>query len=496
MQQLCLGHLERSYVTVGACPADLRPRGSFRELCGSAVMYGETSTTVVPYDKDLVSWPALGAVPVDLASALSAEHTSWLRDLTANMRRPPAAAAALRSELGLRQPYVDPAFRHQRVYADFIKGMLERGMVRLVPTQAEATVGLFFVKKKSGRQRIIFDTRLANCDFEPPPSTHLPSASAFSKMETSECDVVWYSVGDVENAFYAISVPPELGACFRLPPIRAGLVGRPVIGGSRPGAAASLTPILTVLPMGWSWALHLCQLVTEEGLSRGGLSADVLVKDRAAPQPLGPSRPLGAAGYVDNFLVQGAPRDRVTAAGRRVTAGLEEQGFSVHEDTAEAVDRTDFVGLAFDGRARAVRVSTRRMWWVRLAIEELLSQGRCSGDMLEVILGHVTWLMLLQRSTLSILSSVYAFVKANKQQIAPLWDSVAHELKLVRDLLPLFVAHTDSKWLPTVTASDASPWGCGVCVRDADPELVGRWGAHRGEVALQAGSGRRQEPRL
>eukprot|EP00959_Pyramimonas_sp_CCMP1952_P093138 1949551-Pyramimonas_sp.AAC.1 len=95
-------------------------------------------------------------------------------------------------------------------------------------------------------------------------------------METSECDVVRCPVGDVQNAFYAISVPPELGSCFRLPPVQAGQVGRPLVGGVRPSAAASLTPILTVLPMGWSWALHLCQLVTEEGLARGGPGADAL----------------------------------------------------------------------------------------------------------------------------------------------------------------------------------------------------------------------------
>eukprot|EP00959_Pyramimonas_sp_CCMP1952_P016365 346998-Pyramimonas_sp.AAC.1 len=79
-------------------------------------------------------------------------------------------------------------------------------------------------------------------------------------METSECDVVWCSVGDIQNAFYAIAVPPELGSYFRLPPVRAGALGRPEVGGERPSAATLLTPVLSVLPMGWSWALHLCQL--------------------------------------------------------------------------------------------------------------------------------------------------------------------------------------------------------------------------------------------
>eukprot|EP00959_Pyramimonas_sp_CCMP1952_P026417 554306-Pyramimonas_sp.AAC.1 len=167
--------------------------------------------------------------------------------------------------------------------------------------------------------------------------------------------------------------------------------------------------------MGWSWALHLCQLATEEGLARGGLGAGALVKDRAASRLLGPDRPLGVAGYVGNFMVQGAPKSRVTEAGRQVSSSLEDQGFAVH--------------------------------------------------------GHATWLMLLQRATLSIFSAVYAFVKKHKHEVTPLWDSVIEELELVRDLLPLLVAHADAAWYPSVTASDASPWGCGACARRADTDL-------------------------
>eukprot|EP00959_Pyramimonas_sp_CCMP1952_P375334 7861155-Pyramimonas_sp.AAC.1 len=110
--------------------------------------------------------------------------------------------------------------------------------------------------------------------------------------------------------------------------------------------------------MGWSWALRLCQLVTEEGLARGGPGADALVKDRAASRPLRPERPQDAAGYVDHFMAQGAPKERVAAAGRQVASSLEERGFTVREDTSEAVDHADFARLSLDGRAHAARAST------------------------------------------------------------------------------------------------------------------------------------------
>ena len=157
--------------------------------------------------------------------------------------------------------------------------------------------------------------------------------------------------------------------------------------------------------------MHRCQLVAEEGLSRGGLGADVLVQDRAAGRPLGPSRALGAAGYVGNFMVQGAPRSRISAAGRSASAALTEHGFSVHEDAPDAVDAAEFVGLLFDGRARAVRVTPRRTRRLCLAIDELLSRKRCSGQVMEAALGHATWPATPQRPTLSILNSAYSFAR-------------------------------------------------------------------------------------
>eukprot|EP00959_Pyramimonas_sp_CCMP1952_P446222 9342539-Pyramimonas_sp.AAC.1 len=98
-------------------------------------MYGDCATTVVPCNKDAVSWPAAGAKPVSLGDALPAEHPAWLRDLTTNVRRPPAAAAGLRSELGLRRPYLDPALRDHGVHGDFVTGLVSRGMARLVPAE-------------------------------------------------------------------------------------------------------------------------------------------------------------------------------------------------------------------------------------------------------------------------------------------------------------------------------------------------------------------------
>ena len=44
-------------------------------------------------------------------------------------------------------------------------------------------VGLFAVEKKSGKQRLVIDCRLANCWFSPPAAVKLPTASAYCRGE-------------------------------------------------------------------------------------------------------------------------------------------------------------------------------------------------------------------------------------------------------------------------------------------------------------------------
>ena len=61
--------------------------------------------------------------------------------------------------------------------------------------------------------------------------------------------------------------------------------------------------------MGWSWAMHLCQMVTEAALARAGLPISRHVRDRSEGLALGKRDGPGAAAYVDNYLVAGACRE-------------------------------------------------------------------------------------------------------------------------------------------------------------------------------------------
>ena len=63
--------------------------------------------------------------------------------------------------------------------------------------RGESLLGVFFVKKKSGRLRMILDTRDCNCFFKKPAATHLPSGCAFGRLEASPDKLVYFAAGDI-----------------------------------------------------------------------------------------------------------------------------------------------------------------------------------------------------------------------------------------------------------------------------------------------------------
>ena len=92
--------------------------------------------------------------------------------------------------------------------------------------------------------------------------------------------------------------------------------------------------------------------------------------------------------------------------------------------------------------------------------------------MMEIIIGHVVWCMLVDRSALAILDSIYGFIASAKHGVEKLPSDVRRELWQIRSLLPLIAADLARPWCSTVYASDASPFGLGVCARKIDPASV------------------------
>ena len=76
--------------------------------------------------------------------------------------RSPAEYEQAKADEGEITHFTDPRLiRNEAAYAKFLSYLWKRGCSRF-KARRSATVGILFVAKKDGKQRVIFDTRAAN----------------------------------------------------------------------------------------------------------------------------------------------------------------------------------------------------------------------------------------------------------------------------------------------------------------------------------------------
>ena len=245
----------------------------------------------------------------------------------------------------------------------------------------------------------------------------------------------------------------------------------PTLDGEIVGPGTKLCPYLTVLPMGWSWALHFCQAVMMNAIEISGFSGDRIVGDKRAPVHLSDLHTTCAAGYVDNFLVLGGDRDAVDSGLQKISSTLRGFGLTVHEEVPASL-RCDFVGLSFNGEQGLISIKPSRIHKLSRAIHELLLRNFCTGKLLQLILGHVTWALMCRREALSAINAGYAFVNMHYNTPTRLWPKLRQELFWIADILPLCRVRVNVGWSSDVCASDSSPFGYGICQRHINPDIA------------------------
>ena len=80
---------------------------------------------------------------------------------------------------------LDPVLRRRgREYGFFIGELYRPGVIEACcEHEVLEETGCFFVARKDGRLRVIFDTRRANCWFNTPDYTQLPSGEALADLQ-------------------------------------------------------------------------------------------------------------------------------------------------------------------------------------------------------------------------------------------------------------------------------------------------------------------------
>ena len=328
---LAAENIFHAYKSMPPPPSGFCAEGALSELLNSSGFYTSSRTDIQSYAKDLVSWPARGAKAVELQHHLDRANSELLLDWRTAMLRSPQDYTQYIANSKPLKPYIDPELAdHPSTFSEFLTRLHDAGMLRFrLAKERSGALGLFFIKKKDGTLRLIFDTRKLNRQFKEPPHTDLPTASAMSHLECIPDTPVYLGSGDIKNAFYSLKIPTALSDLFTLPLIRNRYLPAALRIDSA-GPDAWIAPCLQVLPMGWNWALHLCQAFTSHVVSCACPDSKFFT-DHTGTRHLTHKHETLTTCYVDNFCVIGHDPKEVDKQLHNIHSLFTELGCVVHE---------------------------------------------------------------------------------------------------------------------------------------------------------------------
>ena len=189
-------------------------------------------------------------------------------------------------------PHADPELKRKpQCYAKLVRDLSLRGLVSS-GALSEATVGVFVVPKKLGKQRLIFDTRHVNQHFRRPWHCVLPTPASWAGLQLP-----------IYSAYHM--------ADCQVCPLKCSFVKRlrfQIICDFCP------TSLRNFMSLQWvSWALYFCQKMVENCVRAAGFSADAPPMDRhRAPAMTRGSICFGV--HVDGVCAVGCDRPKVHAS--------------------------------------------------------------------------------------------------------------------------------------------------------------------------------------
>ena len=169
--------------------------------------------------------------------------------------------------------------------------------------------------------------------------------------------------------------------------------------------------------------------------------------------------------YCDNITVVGKDKAEVSQWRDKLLAEFRRTGFGMHE-ISETSSFMTVLGADLGGDSSPSVIRTRnKMWLLALAFRWLASGPFVSGKQVEVLLGHLVAATMFNRAGLSIPRALYNFVRDKYAYPAKLWDSCRYDAWVITATAMLLSSDLTLAWSETVTCTDASLSGMGVCVR-------------------------------
>lgn len=488
VQQDAIRHITGLIKQLGPPPIDACTQGAMNALRVAGSSYTEPAPdvgTVVNMKLGALSLPSGKIGSVSLVDHITGPVREMLGDFESHLLQDAALWSDIEGEASKIKTYNDPLLGSRAGYISFLKHLYQCGVLSFTNV-CRGRVGAFCVSKKAkvvdgktiDRQRLVLDCRSVSLQFRDPPRTELGSLASLSEIFIPDDNMLYMATSDICDCFYACDCPPGLEQFFCLEHDISPDEALDVTGGDFDLANHGdlrISPCFKVLPMGFNWSFYLVQVLHEQAaLSALGQDRDTVFLD-GHPSPVLQHRGCYSMPYCDNVHVLSLDPGVCQSGKDAVVAKLENMGFTLHEHT-EASTITQTLGGILDGSTGQVRGTPRRMWSLILAFEHI-SNVVVSTELVQRLLGHAMCVCNFNRAGISIFRRLYDFVQSGCPP-RKLSFSEARECRIFAGLVPLLVADLRRPWSPTITASDASPSGWGVCERVLNPgvaQLHGRW---------------------
>ena len=334
----------------------------------------------------------------------------------------------------------------------------------------------FFVKKKSPEWiRLIIDGRQANFHHKRPPTARLGSSSCLAELRLREGQCAFGQEMDVSDCFYQFRLD-EAGAWFGLDEPQTASqwaelgMGVTSVYDKRVGFRRALHgdellyPVVSAMPMGWSWALYLANECVAHAVRRSAPSPLAELREKLPVSQLHDFSTVTST-YVDNVTILGDSYEKVKTRAASIQETFDSIGIPVVWTQSSPVQLLDSVGCSLDLLKGTISNKPSRVWRVYVGGLELAKRGRVQVKLIEIWLGHATTLFRLKPCLLSVFDKIYRFIDLGRNKRWPLWPAVRREIRQACGLVWLASTNLRSTVINQVDAGDSADHGFAMMTR-------------------------------
>ena len=484
-QREALNHIRDSILKMGPPPDDASCQGALSALRAPVSGYSEPENgvgSVVNMDLSQMSLPDGQVAGVSLPDGLQGEVHSVVHNFEDFMLQDADTFMTLSDEISKVPPYNDPLLASRSGYINFLKHLFQCGVLSHTST-CRGRVGAFCVAKKpkvinnvlQNRQRLVLDCRQTNLSFRDPPMTELGSLAALGQMTLDPEDTLYMASADICDCFYAANLPPGLCSFFCFKSDVTAAEADFISGGVwEVSDGQRICPCISVLPMGFSWSCFLIQCLHDQATMRAlQVDRSALVLDGQPPPSLG-ERDCIAMPYIDNVHSMSTNRARCQDGCDLICEELKSLGFDLHEETPASTQLSTLGGF-IDGVKGEVRATSQRMWRVSIAFS-YIAHAVVSPKLVQKLMGHAMTICIMNRCGMCIFRKLYDFIE--KGETRRLSSSERDEALNFVGIIPLLYSDLRLPWSDTLTCTDASPEGYGICESSCavqEAKNLGEW---------------------